>query len=77
MDAAGLIPCSTFFNHFTLISLSTFSIPHPDSVPGIFTHDSLSFNFTSTLLMSGYFDSRQAIAPETTGVAMDVPVFII
>ena len=26
---------------------------------------------------TGYFDNRQAAAPETTGAAIDVPVFII
>ena len=52
-------------------------IPQPDSVPGDFTHASRSFSFTSTFVISGYLESRQAIAPDMTGVAMEVPVFII
>ena len=63
---------------FILTSFKLFQIqPHPDSVPFIFTHDSLNFNFISTFVISGYFDNRQAAAPETTGAAIDVPVFII
>ena len=61
---------------YDLINFSTFKSPHPDAVPGLFTHDSRSLNLTSTFVISGYFDSRHAIAPETTGVAIDVPVFI-
>jgi len=31
-------------------------------------------DLTSALVRNGYFERRQAIAPETTGAAMDVPV---
>lgn len=55
-------------------SLSTCSIPHP-FVPSAGIQLSRSFSLTSTLVISGYLESRQAIAPDTTGVAMEVPLF--
>lgn len=69
--------CGFFLYGQAFISCSTFRRPHPDSVPGIFMQDSLSLSFTSTFVISGYFDKRQARAPDTTGVAIDVPLFII
>lgn len=57
-------------------SLSTCSIPHP-WVSSEGTQLSRSFSFTSTFVISGYFDSRQAMAPDTTGVAMEVPLLTV
>ena len=69
--------CENGLHGQACISCSTFSRPQPDSVPGIFMQDSLSLSFTSTFVISGYFDRRQARAPDTTGVAIEVPLFII
>ena len=64
---------------FYLKSRSTSRSPQPCWFFGrpMSRHVSISLSFTSRLVMSGYFSRRRAMAPETMGVLMEVPLFMV
>lgn len=52
--------------------------PHPWLCStGLRSLVSRNLSFSSTFSASGYLDKNKAAAPETTGVAIDVPLFLI
>ena len=71
-----VIPHTIF--HFYFKSFCTFKIPLPCRITGIFKLSQLFFNliFTSSLVKFGSFDNNNATAPLTTGVAIEVPLFL-
>ena len=52
-------------------------LPHPPTLLLYGTQLSRRRSFTSTFDISGYLESTQATAPDTIGVAIDVPLFSV
>ena len=58
--------------HISYNKFFIFKSPQPVPSSSNSAQDSRSLNFTSTLLISGYFDKRQVTAPETIGATIEI-----